>query len=1039
MRLLLFSLNALMIYALSDSPALGRTCTTALDHLDPSTRKFLNDCDDKTFCSAPLNGTCQTRVCRRDAFAFGYEPGEEMPLLCPPGSFCPDEGSGCKAPVEVGEACQFNRDEQCAPSADLEVTRGLADVNNNNGKICLKSTCMYANATLGQSCIYEMTGYTTTEPGGQEFINVVVRDNCRTAQFFCNINTNVCEPLRDVAQQCQYHRDCRSYNCVNNVCEISPNSPLVLATWQYAVTGISIIAGELFRPRVREYSVNSLSFIRNDFVAAIATTCVMLTFMHKRHRLESYKETRDYCYEQITLAVNVGQIVSCHAQWMSNREKHFPFCDIYSTSSACSVPHSSQHTPMVHAFRKQPLRAIYLIYELITTVLFRIPFWILSNIPKSHRSRPSWSLSRIVGVKLLRRLTLMTTRIDHIQKFGDHLTVTEGIDVKHVWVDPVPHLLTKQMAAWASTARVEPISIPGYWMDKTDTDTYIGAAPQPGEKVVYVLHGGGYIRLSASPKDPIANIARGLLEHCAPVHRVFAIEYRLSMAHPDPPCNPFPAALVDALAGYIVSGDSAGGNLAIDLVRYLVESAGWTSTVNTKEGSEGVTVSMPPPPGGVLLFSPWADMSGSDVVPGGSPNKHYDSDYLLPYDHPAAQYVRVAFLGPLHTPESLKNRYISPACDDLDTEESSFKGWPRTLVVAGGAEMFTDQIRKLVRKMGKDMGEGNGEGQVLYHEAPDGAHDFVGLFFHEPERTLAYKVVAKWLSNTPDMAPGVLRLRTACCSIVIPIRIALCIPLLIVTVDGYGAYTPSPHTFTNSTAVPSIPSFTNSTPLADASPDALDGIFPSARLFPVTSDAAVGGFPGRSLVLIFCGLSILMSVLSIIVAWGHARRRAGSGECVERAHAGRMGRRGEGAADGGRHRAEEAHVESVRRHSDAVDSGCTRDHGVRQGGLGEKQDQGRLVRGGDGARVDSRVRAVLGFLSSLFLWLDFHPLVRPPRGMTSRVGGLVRRTLQNAGPQRCVSIAARLGLRCEDEAWRPGNMPQSSRVSDDDFEPAVCG
>ncbi|THH11463.1 hypothetical protein EW146_g8027 [Bondarzewia mesenterica] len=592
----------MVIGALSDSSALGRTCTTALDHLDPSTRKFLNDCDDKTFCSAPLNGTCQ-RVCADVT---------RSPL-----------GSGCKAPVEVGEACQFNRDEQCAPSADLEVTRGLADVNNNNGTICLKSTCMYANATLGQSCIYEMTGYTTTEPGGQEFINVVVRDNCRTAQFFCNINTNVCEPLRDVAQQCQYHRDCRSYNCVNNVCEISPNSPLVLATWQYAVTGISI-------------------------VAAIATTCVMLTFMHKRHRLESYKETRDYCYEQIT--------------------------------------------------------------------------------------------------------------IDHIQKFGDHLTVTEGIDVKHVWVDPVPHLLTKQMAAWASMAGVEPISIPGYWMDKTDMDTYIGAPPQPGEKVVYVLHGGGYIRLSASPKDPIANIARGLLEHCAPVHRVFAIEYRLSMAHPDPPCNPFPAALVDALAGYvyliekvgfqpediIVSGDSAGGNLALGLVRYLVESAGWTSTVKTKEGSEGVTVSMPPPPGGVLLFSPLADMSGSDVVPGGSPYKHYDSDYLLPYDHPAAEYVRVAFLGPLYTPESLKNRYISPACDDLDTEESSFKGWPRTLVVAGGAEMFTDQIRKLVRKMGKDMGEGNGEGQVLYHEAPDGAHDFVGLFFHEPERTLAYKVVAKW-------------------------------------------------------------------------------------------------------------------------------------------------------------------------------------------------------------------------------------------------------------------------------------------------------
>ena len=38
------------------------------------------------------------------------------------------------------------------------------------------------------------------------------------------------------------------------------------------------------------------------------------------------------------------------------------------------------------------------------------------------------------------------------------------------------------------------------------------------------------------------------------------------------------------------------------------------------------------------------------------------------------------------------------------------------------------------------------------------------------------------------MAPGIFRLRTACCTLVIPVRLAICLPLLICTLDAY-----SPH------------------------------------------------------------------------------------------------------------------------------------------------------------------------------------------------------------------------------------------------------
>lgn len=37
---------------------------------------------------------------------------------------------------------------------------------------------------------------------------------------------------------------------------------------------------------------------------------------------------------------------------------------------------------MSYALRNQPLKGLYLIYQLISTVLVRIPLWILLSIPR---------------------------------------------------------------------------------------------------------------------------------------------------------------------------------------------------------------------------------------------------------------------------------------------------------------------------------------------------------------------------------------------------------------------------------------------------------------------------------------------------------------------------------------------------------------------------------------------------------------------------------------------------------------------------------
>ena len=131
------TLSALIAASESPPTAVGKACSTTSNRLDPRTRRFTSDCDAQTFCSGTINGTCIPRQCRREEFPSGYGTNQTVPMLCPAGSFCPDEGDACRLLVPIGRPCQFNRDDQCAPSSSPE----LADYHNFDGTVCLHSIC----------------------------------------------------------------------------------------------------------------------------------------------------------------------------------------------------------------------------------------------------------------------------------------------------------------------------------------------------------------------------------------------------------------------------------------------------------------------------------------------------------------------------------------------------------------------------------------------------------------------------------------------------------------------------------------------------------------------------------------------------------------------------------------------------------------------------------------------------------------------------------------------------------------------------------
>ncbi len=333
----------------------------------------------------------------------------------------------------------------------------------------------------------------------------------------------------------------------------------------------------------------------------------------------------------------------------------------------------------------------------------------------------------------------------------DHLAITPGVDVNGVWVSPVPeNLIVGKLDQWAKQVDVTSIRVPGYWMHKKGVKIDVASPPKPGEKVVYALHGGAYARLSAHPSDPTAAIARGLLKTVDSVQRVFSLEYRLSSGEPHPVAHPFPTALLDALAGYIylvneigfspsdiiVEGDSAGGNLAHALTRYLIEYK--------------KTSGLPAAPGALLLLSPWADLGNSHVnLPNPSTTTRLASDYLSHPTSPGYRYPVNAFVGPHGLEAAEINPYISPASLH-PSMVIDFKDFPRTFIAAGGAEILLDSIRTLRDRFFKDLGEGNGskegEGKVRYYEAPDGVHDYLVFPWYQPERKETLEAIAEWVA-----------------------------------------------------------------------------------------------------------------------------------------------------------------------------------------------------------------------------------------------------------------------------------------------------
>lgn len=244
--------------------------------------------------------------------------------------------------------------------------------------------------------------------------------------------------------------------------------------------------------------------------------------------------------------------------------------------------------------------------------------------------------------------------------------------------------------------------------------TRVAGSSDPA-RIVFYCHGGAYLLGSARMyRDLTYQLAR----YCAA--DVLAIDYRLAPEHPHP------AAIDDAMAAYralidggiaatriVVAGDSAGGNLALVLLQRLRDAQ------------------LPLPAAGVL-FSPWADLSGS----GATMRSNAQVDPLLPVGRigeAASYYANGA---------DLKDASISPLFGD-------FAGLPPLLLHVGAKEVLLDDARRVhaaARAAGVD---------VTYREWAGMPHVFQAFARFVPEARSALSQVGDFVIDRVSAARNV--------------------------------------------------------------------------------------------------------------------------------------------------------------------------------------------------------------------------------------------------------------------------------------------
>ncbi|KAI0903406.1 FAD/NAD(P)-binding domain-containing protein [Ustulina deusta] len=331
------------------------------------------------------------------------------------------------------------------------------------------------------------------------------------------------------------------------------------------------------------------------------------------------------------------------------------------------------------------------LYALASTplLLFHYLFDTIRYLPPWGRPVKEWTFNQAVRVRTV-RLILSCWSLFRVE---DRLKLEPGRERNRF---EVIHPKFNSYKGPLSDTKIQPETIGATW---TPARPPSPSAAATGQKTTVVLHfhGGGFVIGDGRDHDA-GYLAQTLVRHMGCAH-VCTPQYRLS-SHKG---GQFPAALQDAVTSYlhlvnelgipasqiILSGDSAGGNIVLGLLRYISEY--------------GRELDIPAP-AAIALWSPWTDVGAAlDVTLDLTKSPNYVSDYLT------AEFARWGggtitadgsidgsgpYLSPLHHPFSMSTKipmFVNGGDremlrDEIKAFSKAFEhqGWPIHLVISKG-------------------------------------------------------------------------------------------------------------------------------------------------------------------------------------------------------------------------------------------------------------------------------------------------------------------------------------------------------------------
>ena len=335
---------------------------------------------------------------------------------------------------------------------------------------------------------------------------------------------------------------------------------------------------------------------------------------------------------------------------------------------------------------RQPGKAFWIVLA-ITHVIVRMFFLSIYYLPKFTRPLHGWTYRQALVNELLRTSFYHMT----ITRFLLPISMEAGAEKERfVTMEPKGDIYLGPLG----TSSVQPATLGATWYPN------LYNTGDKDSTVILHFHGGSFLWGQGRQAD-CGFAASTLVKHISAT--ALFVQYRLAY---DPAC-PFPAAVQDALTAYkylldtgfpaskiVLSGDSAGGNIAIALLRYL----------SAPEDHEL------PSPAALLLWSPSVDLASQLNPSTVDHHKNNKTDYLTGFT--------LVWGVSSYVPKSMQasDPYLSANRHPFATKTPIW-------VMVGGAEVLYDSIVSFYNQM-RSVG-GN---RLELYEVPNANHDilFVG-------------------------------------------------------------------------------------------------------------------------------------------------------------------------------------------------------------------------------------------------------------------------------------------------------------------------